>query len=145
MRGTGATIGAVTGGIGMVMNAAAQSQYQNEMAAFQQRMSTVGRARKTPDEMAKLVQCKSDVVADNMFCITHGSDRIMVKPAPYFRKFSIIINEPPVLPPSQFNTDQWISDKLNGVEREPLPMLPKVLLMIAAGGFVLLLLVGLSL
>ena len=69
-----------------LINASDQAKYQNKMAAYQHKMATVGRARFTPDEMAKLVQCKSDVVADNMFCITHGSDRFLVKPAPYFRK-----------------------------------------------------------
>jgi len=48
-------------------------------------MATVGKPRITVDEMAKLVQRKSDDIADNMFCITHGSDRLLLKPAPYFR------------------------------------------------------------
>lgn len=90
MRGGGATIGAITGGISQAMSASSQADYQNEMAAFQQRMSMVGRPRSSPDEMAKLVQCKDDVVANNMFCITHGSDQLILKPAPYFRKYQPI-------------------------------------------------------
>lgn len=86
VRGTGAAFGAITSGLGQLAAAADQADHQNKMAAFQQKMATVGRARFTPDEMAQLVQCKSDVVADNMFCITHGSDRLLVKPAPYFRE-----------------------------------------------------------
>jgi len=86
IRGTGAVFGAMTSGLGQLAAAADQADHQNKMAAFQQKMATVGRARFTPDEMAKLVQCKSDVVADYMFCVTHGSDRLLVKPAPYFRE-----------------------------------------------------------
>jgi Type IV secretory system Conjugative DNA transfer len=90
VRGGGATIGAITGGIGQAVNASSQADYQDEMAQFQQRMATVNRPRATPDEMAKLVQCKDDVVANKMFCITHGADRLWLKPAPYFRSYGVI-------------------------------------------------------
>lgn len=92
-RGLGAAWGAMVGGLDQLSAAAQSADHQNKMAVYQQKMATVGRARKTPDEMAQLVQCKNDVVADNMFCITHGSDRILVKPLPYFRK--IEVPEPP--------------------------------------------------
>lgn len=92
MRGLGAAFGAITGGAGQIASSAQSASYQNKMAAHQQKMATVGRARLTPDEVAKLVQCKDDVVADNMFCITHGSDRLLLKPAPYFRTFERLEN-----------------------------------------------------
>lgn len=93
MRGMGAMFGAMSGGIDQAIAASQNAKHQNEMNAYQQKMATLGRARKTPEEMAKLVQCKDDVVADNMFCITYGADKILVKPAPYFRK--IEVPEPP--------------------------------------------------
>jgi type IV secretory pathway TraG/TraD family ATPase VirD4 len=122
-RGMGAAWGAMSGGLSQLAAAAQTADHQNKMAAYQQKMATVGRARLTPDEMAKLVQCKSDVVADNMFCITHGSDRFVVKPAPYFRKVETPVEagSPQPLPWWKFNTDQWIMDKIRGVETAPLP------------------------
>lgn len=85
MRGMGAMFGALSTGLDQMAAASKAADHQNKMNAYQQKMATVGRARKTPDEMAMLVQCKADVVADNMFCVTHGADRFLVKPAPYFR------------------------------------------------------------
>lgn len=91
-RGTGAAFGAIASGLGQLGVAANQADHQNKMAAFNQKMATVNHARVKPDEMAKLVQCKNDVVADNMFCVTHGSDKFFVKPAPYFRE--VVRKEP---------------------------------------------------
>jgi len=93
------------------------------MTAYQQKMATVGRARKTPDEMALLVQCKDDVVADNMFCITHGADKFLVKPAPYFRK--IEVPEPlPEKPKTDWEEylgwgDRWIAEKVGWAKVPP--------------------------
>lgn len=118
MRGMGAMFGAMSTGIDQQITASKVAKHQNEMNAYQQKMATVGRARKTPDEMAQLVQCKNDVVADNMFCITHGSDKILVKPAPYFRK--VEAPEPsPEKPKTDWNKylgwgDRWVAEKIFG-------------------------------
>jgi len=139
VRGTGAAFGAISSGIGQLVAASEQADHQNKMSAYQQKMATVGRARLTPDEMAKLVQCKNDVVADNMFCITHGSDKFLVKPAPYFRKIETPVEAalPPPLPWWKFDTDQWIKDKFRGVKTEPLPMPQKMLFWVVGSILVL--------
>ena len=86
IRGMGAVWGGVSGALSQLSAAADQADYQNKMNEYQQRMATVGRPRVQIEEMAQLVQRKNDVVADNMFCITHGADRLLVKPLPYFRE-----------------------------------------------------------
>ncbi len=101
IRGTGAVFGALSSGLGQLSAAVDNAEYQNEMNKFQQRMATVGRPRLSSEQIARLVQCKNDVVADNMFCITHGSDKILVKPAPYFRKI-----ETPLEPAPQTSVEQ---------------------------------------
>lgn len=86
MRGTGAVVGAAMSGLSQLAAAADSAKHQDEMALYQQKMATVGRPRLTTEQVAQLVQRKSDVVADHMFCITHGADKLLVKPLPYFRE-----------------------------------------------------------
>lgn len=85
-RGTGAVFGAAMSSLNQLGAAAESAKHQDEMALYQQKMATVGRPRLTTEQIAQLVQRKEDVVADHMFCVTHGSDKILVKPLPYFRE-----------------------------------------------------------
>lgn len=86
IRGMGAVWGGLSGAVSQLGAAADQADYQNKMNEYQQRMATVNRPRVQVEEMAQLVQRKNDVVADNMFCITHGADKVLIKPLPYFRE-----------------------------------------------------------
>lgn len=61
------------------------SMYQNEMNEYQREMSTVGKPRYAPEQVATLVQRKNDVVADGIINLIHGSNALFVNPAPYFR------------------------------------------------------------
>ena len=109
----GAAWGGISGAVGQISDSAKSANYQNKMAEYQQKMATVGRARLTPDEMANLVQCKDDVVANNMFCITHGSDKFLLKPAPYFRTSE---SEEILLPPTNIfeKIIVWVYSKPKG-------------------------------
>lgn len=84
-RAMGAVWGAMSGSMNQLIAAAQQADHQNQMNAYQQKMATVGKPRLTVEQIAQLVQRKNDVVADNMFCIAYGSEKILVKPAPFFR------------------------------------------------------------
>ncbi len=84
-RAMGAGWGAAMGGLTGSINAHAQANYQDEMNAYQQRMSIAGRPRYSVDEIAQKVQRRDDDVADNMFCLLNGADRVFIKPLPYFR------------------------------------------------------------
>lgn len=84
-RAAGAVWGAMSSGLSSAISGMEQAAHQNEMNEYQQKMAGLGRPRLTSEEIAKLVQRKTDDVADNLFCITYGSDKFTVKPAPYFR------------------------------------------------------------
>lgn len=85
-RGLGAFVGALSSNASQLGNAWESAEHQNKMNEYQREMASLGKPRATAEQMAQLVQCKNDVVADNMFCIAHGSDKFLVRPAPYFRK-----------------------------------------------------------
>jgi type IV secretion system protein VirD4 len=87
VRGAGAAFGAFSSGINQLISAAESAEHQDQMAIFQQKMATVGRPRLTTEQIAQLVKRKSDVVADNMFCIAYGSEKLLLKPSPFFREF----------------------------------------------------------
>ena len=93
-RAMGAVWGAMSGSMNQFVAAAQQAHHQNEMNAYQQKMATVGKPRLTVEEIARLVQRKNDVVADAMFCVAYGSDRLLVKPAPFFRPLETPEPEP---------------------------------------------------
>jgi hypothetical protein len=63
-----------------------QAEYQSDMNNYQRFMSTVGKPRFTPDQVAKLIQRKSDVVADGIINILYGAHPLYVAPLPYFRE-----------------------------------------------------------
>jgi len=81
----GAGLGGLSQAATSAINSAAQAQYQNEMNEYQQRMAKAGKPRITPDQMADLVKRRDDVVADKMYCVLNGTDKIWVKPLPFFR------------------------------------------------------------
>ena len=85
VRATGAIFDSVTGGIKGSINAHLQAEYQDAMNKYQQETAKLGRPRMQPDEIAKRVRRKDDVVADSMLCVTYGSDTDFFIPAPYFR------------------------------------------------------------
>lgn len=85
-RGLGMAWGALSASFDQSINAMAQAEYQNAMNDYQRQMATVGKPRIAPDEVAALVQLKSDVVADGAICFAYGSENLYVHLAPYFRK-----------------------------------------------------------
>jgi len=85
-RGMGAAWSVMSSNFSQATQAHESANHQNEMAKFQQKMTTVNKPRFPMDEIAKLVQRKADVVADQIFCIAYGSDKILVKPLPFFRE-----------------------------------------------------------
>jgi len=116
-RVLGAMWGAAMGGFDQLAASAAHADHQDKMAAYQQKMSMIGRTRQTPEQLAMLVQRKNDVVADNLFCVAYGSDKLLVKPAPYFRPLDL----KPLVPQRNFwqkalageySLDQWFLSQL---------------------------------
>lgn len=92
VRAAGAAFGAIAGGITASIGKAQQAEYQNKvnqyqdkMNEYQQRLSRADRPRLSVEEMAIKVKKQSDVVADNMFVVTNGSNKNFYKPLPYFR------------------------------------------------------------
>lgn len=92
-RAMGAGWGAAMGGLSGMINSSAQANYQDEMNAYQQRMSLAGRPRYSTDEMAKKVQRRDDDVANNMFCLLNGADKLFIKPQPFYRQKPQTLNE----------------------------------------------------
>ena len=95
--GAARTLGAVTGGVMSAVSsgnhAAEQAEYQHRMNHYQRAMATHGRPRLNPDEVAALVQKKTDVVADNMICFVHGREPLLLNLAPHFRAAPVAQNE----------------------------------------------------
>lgn len=89
-RAAGAFFGAVSSGIDSTITAHQQADHQNAMAQYQQKMALVGKPRFSVEQIAKLVQRRDDVVADKMFCIAFGSDKLLITPAPFFRPINEI-------------------------------------------------------
>jgi hypothetical protein len=77
------------------VSAAAQAKYQDDMNAYQREMAKHGRPRIPPDEVANLVQKKSDIVADHTICFVFGREPLLIKPAPYFRKIEHVVETNP--------------------------------------------------
>ena len=86
VRGIGAVVGGISQSQDADYNSAVQAEHQDRMNAYQQRQGRVGRPRYAPDELAKMVERKTDKVADKMLCIFHGTDVRFITPAPFFRK-----------------------------------------------------------
>ena len=59
------------------------------MNLYNQRAATLGKPKYTMEQMAEIVQRKNDDVADNMFCICNGADKLLVSPVPFFRESSV--------------------------------------------------------
>ena len=92
MRGTGMLFGAL---LDMAENASAQAtqaNHQNKIADYQQKMAQLGRPRLSPEQLATMVKRKDDVVADLMYVIAYGADKLKITPAPHFRK----LEKPPL-------------------------------------------------
>lgn len=90
-RGAGAVLSGIAGGLGQMASASTQADYQTEMAEYQREMATVGTHRIPPDKVAQLVQLKDDDVADGSICFVHGSNKLLVRLAPFFRQYDEII------------------------------------------------------
>lgn len=115
-RALGAMWAAGMGGLEQLSASASQADHQNKMAAYQQKMSTVGRERMSPEQLAKLVQRRNDVVSDHMFCLAYGSEKLLVKPAPFFRPIDEIKEPEKTLWQKYVDggVDKWIWAKIRG-------------------------------
>lgn len=86
-KATGALVGGLISSATNNMHAAEQAEYQDKMNHYHRAMAEHGKPRLTPDEIAKLVQKKIDVVADHMICFVFGREPLLLKLAPYFRPY----------------------------------------------------------
>lgn len=108
----GALWGAWAGGIEHFVNAARNTEYQNNMNEYQRIMSRVGKRILEPSDVASLVRLKDDVVADGSLCVIYGSEMLYVQLAPYFRE--IPQPDPPmvIVPPSKLPMTKHIGMRL---------------------------------
>ena len=70
-----------------------QAKHQDRVANYQQKMSQVGRPRLLPEQLAAMVKRKDDVVADLMYVIAYGTDKLWIVPDPYFRRINKDISQ----------------------------------------------------
>lgn len=85
MRITGGLLGAfISAGEGWG-NSALQADYQDKMQEYQRELQKVGKPRLTPEQVAKIIQHKDDVVADGSINFLFGSNRLKLFLSPYFR------------------------------------------------------------
>lgn len=84
-RMTGAVVGGTISVFGAAIAAAEQAAHQDAMNKYHREMSKLGKPRIPPDDVAALVQLKSDVVADGTINFVYGSECYYLHLAPYFR------------------------------------------------------------
>lgn len=104
-----ASWGQIFDSIDASFSANAQAQYQDEMNNYNQAMQKIGKPRYTPNEVAKMVQRKDDVIADHSINFIYGSEALKVSLAAHFRKYLPIKKEEAYQPTNDDLTlAQWV-------------------------------------
>ncbi len=65
-------------------NMAKQAEYQQAMANYQHQAQIVGKSRMPPEDVARLIENKDDIVASASINFVFGNRVLLAKPAPYF-------------------------------------------------------------